>query len=185
MPAKEDKKRFAILVAGGIGVAPLFAVADFLARSSKLIAHRKKIRVFIGAKTKSHILCEKELEKLGCKVHVSTEDGTKGSKGLITETMKSVLDAIRHPLNAKIYACGPVGMLKAVSAMAKRYGMECQVSMEERMACGVGVCLGCPVKVKGLGIRGLPAGRQGKGLEHEYKMVCKDGPVFDAKEIDW
>jgi len=159
-----------ILVAGGVGVAPLFALAEALAYSVERIADREEIQIFIGGKTKSHILCEKEFKKLGCEVFVSTEDGSKGAKGLITETLEIALNAIRYPLNAKIYACGPTGMLKAVSVIAAKYDIPCQVSMEEHMACGVGVCLGCPVKMKKSG---------------EYKMVCKDGPVFDAKGIDW
>ncbi|MCX5679085.1 MAG: dihydroorotate dehydrogenase electron transfer subunit [Candidatus Omnitrophica bacterium] len=161
----KDKNSEAILVAGGIGVAPLVALAEALAARKE-----RKIQVFIGAKTKSHILCEKEFKKFGCEARVSTEDGSKGTKGFITEKMDVYLSAKRYPLNAKIYACGPDGMLKAVAGIAEKYGMQCQISMEERMACGVGVCLGCPVKTKGaLG----------------YKMVCKDGPVFDTREIAW
>jgi len=169
---KVGKPHTAILVAGGIGVAPLFALAESLAHSVERIAYRKKqkIQVFIGAKTKSHILCEKEFKKLKCDVSVATEDGLKGYKGLITDAVKNYLNAIRYPLSAKIYACGPAGMLKAVAAIAAKHGIPCQVLMEEYMACGVGVCLGCPVKMKKTG---------------EYKMVCKDGPVFDAKEIAW
>ena len=160
-----------ILIAGGIGAAPLVALAESLAFSAKRIAYRKKQKtyVLIGAKTKSHILCESEFKKIGCEVKVSTEDGSKGKKCLATELLEDLLNIIRYPLNAAIYACGPVGMLKVVAKIAEGRKLPCQVSLEERMACGVGVCLGCPVKMKG----------------NKYKMVCKDGPVFDAKEIAW
>jgi len=170
----------AILVAGGIGVAPLVALAEGLAQSAKRMAHsgkRNNIHVIIGAKTKNHILCEDEFKKLGCSVKVSTEDGSKGHKGLATELLPDLLrDTIptRHAPRAMryatIYACGPAGMLKAVAGIARSHKVPCQVSLEERMACGVGVCLGCPVKMKASG---------------EYKMVCKDGPVFNSEEILW
>lgn len=153
-----------ILVAGGIGVAPLVALAESLAYRKK-----QKTYVLIGAKIKSHILCESEFKKIGCEVKVSTEDGSKGKKCLATELLEDLLNVIRYPLNAMIYACGPVGMLKVVAKIAEESKLPCQVSLEERMACGVGVCLGCPVKIKGQG----------------YKMVCKDGPVFNAEEILW
>lgn len=159
-----------ILVAGGIGVAPLVALAESLSKR-----RGKRVHVMIGARTKSHVMCEKEFRTLGCAVKVSTDDGSKGLRGLVTEPLKEFLETcelnaylpeLRH---AAIYACGPNPMLKAVSRIASEHGIPCQVSFEERMACGVGVCLGCPVKVIG----------------NEYKMVCKDGPVFNAAEIAW
>ena len=152
-------QRTAVLVAGGIGVAPLVALAEEL--------KKKKIRtmVIIGAKTKSHILCEDEFKSLGCEVKITTEDGSKGTRGLATDLLRNTQYAIPNTL----YACGPAAMLKSVAKIAEAKRVPCQVSVEERMACGVGACLGCPVKVK---IGG-------------YKMVCKDGPVFDAKEIAW
>jgi len=152
----------AILVAGGIGVAPLVALAE------KLVRTGRKISVVIGAKKKSHLLCEGELRALGCTIKIATEDGSKGYRGLVTDLLRDML-ATSYALRATICACGPAGMLKTVSKMAKEKRIPCQVSLEERMACGVGVCLGCPVKVKG----------------GEYKMVCKDGPVFNAEEIAW
>lgn len=148
----------AILIGGGIGVAPLIALAEELGG-----AH-----VIIGARTKSHVLCENEFKRLGCSVSVATEDGSKGRKGLATELLKTALQSpgSKAPV---IYACGPTGMLKAVAQLAASHRIRCQVSLEERMACGVGVCLGCPVKVR----------------SGEYKMVCKDGPVFNAEDIAW
>lgn len=169
-----------VLIAGGIGVAPLVALAEELAYSVERIADRKKIHILIGAKTKTHILCVSEFKKLGCKVSIATEDGSKGFKGFITDLLKKELSAIRYPLNAMIYACGPTGMLKAVSFVAGRYKVPCQVSLEEHMACGVGVCLGCPVKV-----RPNNTINDKRLTNDEYKMVCKDGPVFNSKDIIW
>lgn len=151
-----------ILVAGGIGVAPLLSLAESLS------AEKSKVHVMIGARKKSHVMCEKEFRLMGCFVKVSTDDGSKGYKGLVTEPLKKLIEACK-PEDVTVYACGPTGMLKAVRAITHKNGISCQVSLEERMACGVGVCLGCPVKVKAGG----------------YKMVCKDGPVFNAEELAW
>ncbi len=154
-----DERRTTILIAGGVGVAPLVALAEELRKKKAVVT------VIIGAKTKEHILCESNFKKMGCEVKVSTEDGSKGHKGLATDLLLLTMD---YQLFT-IYACGPTAMLKSVAKIAETNRIPCQVSLEERMACGVGVCLGCPVKVKSGG----------------YKMVCKDGPVFDAKEIVW
>ena len=155
-------KRPAMLIAGGVGAAPLLCLAQEIAKN------KIKPYVIIGAKTSSQVLCEKEFKKLGCFVSVSTEDGSKGYKGYVTDIMKHLLTIVKCKISG-IYACGPFPMLKAVSYIAASSDVPCQVSMEERMACGVGVCLGCPVKIK----------KQG------YKMVCKDGPVFNAEDIAW
>jgi dihydroorotate dehydrogenase electron transfer subunit len=157
-----EAKRPALIIAGGMGVAPLLCLAQ------KMADKNIKPYVMIGAKTAAQILCEKDFKKLGCFVVVSTEDGSKGHKGYVTDMMRHLLMVIRCKASG-IYACGPHPMLKAVGHIADSAGIPCQVSMEERMACGIGVCLGCAIKVNSGG----------------YKMVCKDGPVFDAKEIAW
>ncbi|MFA6320275.1 MAG: dihydroorotate dehydrogenase electron transfer subunit [Candidatus Omnitrophota bacterium] len=165
------RKGIAILVAGGNGVAPLFALAE------KIEKLGWKVKVLIGARHNTHILCEKEFKSLGAEVIVATEDGSKGHKGLVTHLLKTELAGAQTGKVVNVYACGPMGMLKAVANIARDYRAPCQVSLEERMACGVGVCLGCPVKIKiGHGIN--EAG-------YTYKMVCKDGPVFDAEEVFW
>ena len=152
----------AILVGGGHGVAPLAELVK------NFIKHKTKPAIFIGAQTKEHIVCDKEFKKLGAQVHVTTEDGSKGCKGLVTELLKNKITGKSLKKLVTIYACGPKPMLAAVGKLAKQYKIPCQVSLEEYMACGIGTCLGCAVKT-----------RSG------YKMVCKDGPVFDAKEIVW
>jgi len=148
------ESRGAVIVAGGIGVAPMLALAEKL----------KDAVVLIGGRRKSHVLCENDFKKLGHKVIIATDDGSKGHRGFVTELLQAEL-----PDRRTIYACGPHAMLKVVAGIAARHRIDCQVSLEERMACGLGVCLGCPVKIK-------PDG---------YKMVCKDGPVFDSKIIGW
>ncbi len=159
-----------ILVAGGIGVAPLTALAESLAAKEG-----KKVYVLIGAGTRTHIMCAAEFRSIGCDVRLSTDDGSRGYKGRVTGPLVKLLEKCKLETylptfrRATVYACGPVGMLKAVSRIALERGIPCQVSLEEHMACGIGACLGCPVKMK--------AG--------SYKMVCKDGPVFNAEELAW
>jgi dihydroorotate dehydrogenase electron transfer subunit len=101
-------------------------------------------------------------------VHYATEDGSKGTCGLVTDALGTFLD---KPTNMRpvIYACGPHAMLAAVSRLAEDRGVDCQVSLEERMACGLGVCMGCSTAVRTGG----------------YQRVCKEGPVFLSSEIDW
>jgi len=153
------KNETAFLVGGGHGVAPLYAL------SKKLVDSSCEVKAFIGACSKEHVVCDKELKKIGAKVYVATDDGSKGYKGLVTELLKKNLKDIKR---GTIYACGPKPMLKAVAKLSGSYKIPCQLSLEEYMACGVGTCLGCAVKTK-----------------EGYKMVCKDGPIFNAKDIIW
>jgi len=181
--------RQTILVAGGIGVAPLLALAEKLSAGLP-VSQLAGLKVLIGAKDKNGILCENEFKKLGIKAKVSTEDGSKGEKGLVVTLLRSELANRSTGKPANIYACGPNAMLKEVARIAKESRIPCQVSLEERMACGVGVCLGCPVKVNQLASWPVsqlkPVNRQtGKPANYVYKMVCKDGPVFNAEEIVW
>lgn len=151
----------AILVAGGIGIAPLVALAEKL-------ASRKKIYALIGAKTKELVLYEKEFKDLGIEVKVATEDGSYGQKGMATDLLKDLLQASGFKLQAVIYACGPKEMLKEVAEISGRNGLKSQASLEERMGCGLGACLGCVVR-----------------LESGYRRVCKDGPIFNLSEVVW
>jgi len=160
------KKQVHILVGGGLGVAPLLGLAETLKSLGE-----KAVYILIGAKTKECVHCEANFSKVTDQVLVSTDDGTHGKKGLISDLLLDTIDsAIRTPNSAltMIYACGPKVMLKAVSEIAQQKKIDCQLSMEERMACGIGACKGCAIKTKS-----------------GYKMVCKDGPVFDSKEITW
>jgi dihydroorotate dehydrogenase electron transfer subunit len=122
----------------------------------------------LGAKTKKQILCEKEFKRLGCDVKISTDDGSRGCRGKVTDLLKKFLGAKSYELRVTIYACGPRPMLKEIAAISKRYNIPSQISLEEHMACGIGACLGCVVNTT--------AG---------YKRVCRDGPVFDAEEVVW
>ncbi len=105
----------------------------------------------------------------GTAVHLATEDGSMGVKGMITDVLESFLARMEKKTDLVLYACGPHAMLGAVNRIAGEHSLSCYVSLEARMACGVGACMGCSVPVKAGG----------------YKRVCKEGPVFRSDEIDW
>ena len=164
-----DSERDPILVGGGIGLAPLFYLAD------RLIKLKRKKTVaptwlLIGAGSKKELLGLRELKEMGLRVQAITEDGSSGRKGLVTDLLTGM--SAKGLERAMIYACGPKGMLQAVASWAASRNVPCQVSLEARMACGMGACLGCSV-----------ARQSDSGLR--YAKVCQDGPVFEAQEVDW
>jgi dihydroorotate dehydrogenase electron transfer subunit len=153
-----------LLVAGGYGMAAMYLLAQ---RSPQ------KGIVFVGGRKRIDILCEKEFQTLGWDVRVTTEDGSHGEKGLVTKPLLAEIQNSKPKIkNSKIYACGPTGMLKAVGKMAKDFEMPAELSMDEHMCCGVGVCLTCVIPVK-------------TGDGWEYQRTCTEGPVFDARDIVW
>jgi len=155
-----NSKPRAIIIAGGIGAAPLVFLAEELTK--------KKIKtvVLMGAKTKDMILCEKDFKKITPEVYVSTDDGTYGCKGFVSKLFHKILKTSESQFETSCYVCGPRGMLKCIAEICQERGFECQVSTEENMACGIGACLGCVVET-----------RSGN------KLSCKDGPVFNANEL--
>ncbi|MDD5552452.1 MAG: dihydroorotate dehydrogenase electron transfer subunit [Candidatus Omnitrophica bacterium] len=155
-----------VIVAGGMGVAPLLFLAQRL-RGLRASSPKLRTEVLIGAKTASSILCEKEFKNLGCDVKIATDDGSRGFKGYVSGLLERGLNTGRRP-PIVIYACGPRLMLKEISRISEKYNAPAQASLEEHMACGIGACLGCVVNTK-------------KGFER----VCKEGPVFRANEIIW
>ena len=157
---KQKTENRKLLVAGGVGIAPLF----FLAERIK----RLPMNVFLGTKTKDELLCIKELKNLGADLHIATEDGSLGYKGLVSTLLKNKLSSVVCRPSSVVYACGPKGMLKEVALLSKEHKIPCQVSFEQFMGCGIGICNSCVIRTK-----------QG------YKRVCKDGPVFSSEAIDW
>jgi dihydroorotate dehydrogenase electron transfer subunit len=147
-----------VLVAGGMGVAPLLFLAEKLSQR-KAQSAKRKILVLIGAKNKNHILCEEEFKKLGCEVKIATDDGSRGFKGKVTDLLKEML-------RGTIYACGPRPMLKEIRKLCLAKHIPCQASFEENIACGLGACMGCAIKTAG-----------------GFKRVCLDGPVFEIGEV--
>ncbi len=140
-----------LLIGGGVGVPPLYLLARQLRQQGK------EVSVILGFNTQSEIFYEKEFAALGCKVTVTTVDGSYGVKGFVTNAME--------PGYTHIYTCGPEPMLKAVYNASETSG---QFSFEERMGCGFGACMGCSCKTK-----------------YGNKRICKDGPVLVKEEIIW
>jgi dihydroorotate dehydrogenase electron transfer subunit len=157
-----------ILVAGGIGVAPLVFLAQ------KLKGH--KTLVLIGAKTKTHILCEKEFKELGCSVKIATEDGSRGFHGRVTDLLEKHLTPNTYNPTPIIYACGPEAMFKAICNITSKSRIKAFGSFQAHMACGIGACMGCAIKTKDENIT---------DTSFIYKSVCKDGPVFTLNQIIW
>jgi len=158
--------RHPVIVAGGMGVAPLVFLAEKL-KETKNSKSKMPISVLIGARTKKQVLCEKEFKALGCDVKIATDDGSAGFKGRVTDLLKYLLRAAILKPQA-IYGCGPKPMLKELAVICKKYRVPAQVSLEAHMSCGFGACLGCAVKT----ISG-------------FQRVCKEGPVFNAQDIIW
>ena len=172
-----DELETAILVGGGIGIASLMMLAEELERKGK-----RSIGL-IGAQNSKRILGVDEFQSAGVEVHVSTDDGSCGYHGLVTELLRKILLNYASRITfhvsrfthhaSRIYACGPDRMLKSVAKIATEFHIPAQLALENRMACGVGACLGCVLKLKS------PDGGS------EYKRVCIEGPIFDAQEIVW
>lgn len=141
-----------LLIGGGVGVPPLYMLAKELCKEGK------EVSVILGFNTKDEIFYEEEFKALGCKVYVTTVDGSYGIKGFVTEAMKKI--DYTH-----FFTCGPEPMLKAVWNASKTSG---QLSFEERMGCGFGACMGCSCKT----LTG-------------FKRICKDGPIMMKEEILW
>jgi dihydroorotate dehydrogenase electron transfer subunit len=150
-----------ILIGGGTGIASLAFLAATLKNKFNQIP-----TVLIGARTKEELLCSEVLEKIGCLVKTATDDGSQGFHGLVTELFREMVAIFStHP--SMVYSCGPLPMLRELSSLCRHFRIPCEVSLEEHMGCGVGACMGCVVK----------------GAKGEYLRVCKDGPVFNAKEV--
>lgn len=140
-----------VIVGGGIGVVPLLYLKDTIENRYKL-----KCESYFGFNTKDEVFVNTG--------NIATMDGSFGFKGNTVEMVQENLDE-----NSLVYACGPLPMLKKLALMCFEYGCEMQVSLEARMACGIGVCLGCVVPT----------------VNGDFKRVCVEGPVFDYEEIQW
>ena len=159
-PVKAGSRKI-ILVAGGLGIAPVFNLAEHTAKNKPLF--------FYGVRTKREALCLDGVRSLGIDPFLSSDDGTLGARGTVVSNLKKYLK--NHSASASrivLYSCGPEAMLRALSLFAKDFGAKGYVALEQNMACGIGTCLGCVVQTK-------------KG----YKRVCKEGPVFPMEEIIW
>ena len=141
-----------VLVAGGTGIASIHFLASSLSKPGSL---------YYGVRKKEELMCLNEFEKLGWKINISTEDGSYGYKGFVTDLLAKQIKQ-----DSIVYVCGPTPMMKKVAEIVKDKKISGYASLEQKMACGVGNCQGCAVKIN-----------------NAYKMACKDGPVFPLSDI--
>lgn len=153
-----------IAVAGGIGIASLMAL---------LRQFKNRAFLFYGAMRKSELVLLDEAVALSNGAYISTNDGSAGRSGLVTELLIDFIESNPLYRNLPIYCCGPRHMLGSMRLIAEDYDLKCYGSVEERMACGSGACLGCVVKVRS----------DNDGFS--YKRVCKEGPVFNLRDTVW
>ena len=146
----------AVFAAGGIGVAPF----PYLTR---MLNGKKEIISFIGGRSEDDIVTNGTEN-----IFISTDDGTEGFKGNVVQLIEKNIELLKSK-KIKIFACGPTPMLKAVSEFAIKNNFDCEISTESAMACGFGICQGCPV--------------ESAHQSDKYLLICKDGPVFNAKDI--
>ncbi len=151
----QNKK--AVVIGGGIGVPPMLEVAK----------HYDNATAIIGFRSANAVILADDFKDAGANVSVCTDDGTMGEHGFVTTAFEKHLQTQKPDI---VYACGPHAMLKAIALLCKEQGIKCEVSLEERMGCGVGACLVCACKAV-------------KDSNEYFAHVCKDGPVFDANQV--
>lgn len=163
-------KKQIIFIAGGIGIAPLSLLAECLGRNVSL--SKESMSFYLGAQTADAIVGLDKLRKYCYNIYVCTDDGSVGRKDLVTEAFQKDMKKY-SAADTMIYTCGPKAMVKTLSKILSGSNFHCQASLEERMACGTGACMGCAVAI-----------RDNQG-NLAYKRVCADGPVFDIQQIVW
>jgi len=164
------EKQNIVFIAGGIGVAPLSLLAQHLCNNVCLPP--SQMSFYLGAQTALAVVGLDKLKELCYNIQICTDDGTLGKKSLVTSAFQKDMKKY-DPATTAIYACGPKPMMKALASILGESKFNCQVSLEERMACGLGACMGCAVAVKD---------KQGNVA---YKRVCADGPIFNLEDVIW
>jgi dihydroorotate dehydrogenase electron transfer subunit len=165
-----------LLVGGGYGAAPLFFLA------TELRARRCRVDLVIGAATAGRLLDALEARRLGHSLTVTTDDGSAGQRGLVTDPLPGLLAGTGAE---RVYACGPMPMLAAVSRVAAAAAVACQVAVEEQMACGTGICFSCVLPVGPGGGSGGVKRSPPENRETRMARSCLEGPVFDGSAIAW
>jgi len=174
-----------VLVSRGIGIAPLYAVGEEALKGKK----GRKIIILMGTRLRERIFYEEECKKIG-EVYLYTDDGSRGFHGRAPDLLCHLLERKRLPERFSLFACGPAQMLKELADLSERFGFEGQVAMEDRMGCGFGACLSCACPLKPEKITTnfqwkKPALQWSEEGDQVYSLICKDGPVYDVKEVDW
>ncbi len=170
-----DKTAHLLMVAGGIGQTPFLALAqEYLGLRrfgdpSRQVPRAKKVTLCYGVRSAEYLAGVADFERLGVEVRLSTEDGSQGHRGLVTELIEPAVKSAGN--RCRIVCCGPEPMLQATAKIAQGLGVACQVSLETPMACGIGICFSCVAKI-----------RDGKG-GWDYRRTCVEGPVFNAADV--
>lgn len=181
-----DRPGTPVLMAGGRGLAPLLMAADALAKQ------RHKAEFLFGARNKALLVgleeARERMAKLGGRLHLATDDGSRGFHGNTVQLLDRLAPKLGAPL--VIHACGPHGMLSAIAGWAMANGAEAWLAMESVMACGTGVCRGCPLPRSTAArdrvlAEGAATGAAALRGNPEWAMCCTDGPVFEARDLDW
>lgn len=168
-----------IIAAGGVGETPFLAVAkEALGRQAfsdpaRPTGWAKEVTLCYGARTADYLAGVDDFRNAGMDVQLATDDGSMGHHGLVTDLVRKALDNRDADQSVRILCCGPEPMMAAVAEIAKEYDVECQVSLETPMACGIGICFSCVAKIKT------------KDGDWDYKRTCVEGPVFQADDIIW
>jgi dihydroorotate dehydrogenase electron transfer subunit len=170
--------RHLVMVAGGIGQTPFLALAqEYLGRrhygdSPRNVPPAQRVTLCYGARRAEYLAGVEDFRRLGVEVLVSTDDGSAGHHGLVTELLGKLL-AESDPAGRRVVCCGPEPMMEAVAELTHGSEVPCEVSLETPMACGIGICFSCVAKI-----------READG-SWDYRRTCVEGPVFDATQIEW
>jgi dihydroorotate dehydrogenase electron transfer subunit len=171
-----------VLVAGGRGVAPLLFAAESLARE------RRRCEFLFGARSSAQLVGLAEargrLSRMKGRLHLATDDGSRGRRGNVVELLEALAPKLEAPL--VVHACGPHSMLRALARWGLARRVPTYLAMESVMACGTGVCRGCPLPRSASGRRAFdPVSTPSLYGNHEFAMCCTEGPVFEAADLDW
>lgn len=174
---RAEAARHLILVAGGIGQTPFVALTRE-SRGGRGYGNPprpaptvERVTLCYGARSRGYLAGLEDFEQAGADVRISTDDGSAGQAGFVTDLLDDVLRQERDLGDCRVACCGPEAMLAAVAEMTARYGVRCQVSLETPMACGIGICFTCVARV-----RDAAGG-------WDYRRTCVEGPVFDAQDV--
>jgi dihydroorotate dehydrogenase electron transfer subunit len=166
-----------VMVAGGVGQTPFLMLArECLGRETygnprRQVPRSRKISLCYGVRNETYLAGVDDFRRLGIDVHLATDDGSCGHKGLVTDLVRPVVGGSRQ--GCRMVCCGPEPMMKAVAELAGQLGVPCQVSLETPMACGIGICFSCVAKI-----------RDAAGA-WDYRRTCVEGPVFDASRVEF
>lgn len=153
-----NNNKKAIIVGGGIGVAPLLPISKFYGYNSSTV---------LGFRSATNVVLNDDFKDTNTNLIITTDDGSFGVKGNVINSLKALLDTNEFHV---VYTCGPHNMMRAISSLCHQYGILCEVSLEEKMGCGIGACLVCACSAT-------------IGGKEKMVHVCKDGPVFNSKEV--